>query len=222
MSGDSKTGAKSGFASPYVVLKRIPQFFLPRVGRGSRHYVMTKRATQVGLLQRKIPVHFATQKAPETYRVFALGGSASLGWPHAFTKSYPHFLQHKLKKLLPAREPEVHNLGGMMFPTYKVRILFEEIIEYELANPDERELEVCQATPAATSRFVFRDGPPKYFLEFSQTQSHLDRSGPIRHGSGSLPPQPGGDGSRLPEGGYPPVVINGSCELGMEAQRLRA
>ena len=131
MSGDSKTGAKSGFASPYVVLKRIPQFFLPRVGRGSRHHVMTKRATQVGLLQRKIPVHFAAQKAPETYRVFALGGSASLGWPHAFTKSYPHFLQHKLKKLLPARDPEVHNLGGMMFPTYKVRILFEEIIEYE-------------------------------------------------------------------------------------------
>ena len=131
MSGDSKSGAKSGFESPYVVLKRIPQFFLPRVGRGNRHYVMTKRAMQVGLLQRKIPVHFAEQKAPEAYRVFALGGSASLGWPHAFTRSYPYFLQRKLEKLLPTRNPEVHNLGGMMFPTYKVRILFEEIIEYE-------------------------------------------------------------------------------------------
>jgi tetratricopeptide (TPR) repeat protein len=74
---------------------------------------------------------FAARKSPSTVRVFCLGGSASNGWPHPWELSYPALLEAKLRALYPDHTIEVLNLGGNTYASYRVKIVFDEIIEYQ-------------------------------------------------------------------------------------------
>lgn len=74
---------------------------------------------------------FAAEKPAGAFRVFCLGGSAAAGWPHDAEASYPGFLQRKLERVLPGRNVEVVNAAGHTYASYRVKVVFDEILEYE-------------------------------------------------------------------------------------------
>jgi lysophospholipase L1-like esterase len=74
---------------------------------------------------------FAASKPPGGLRVFSLGGSAALGWPHSDAGSYARLLARKLQALYPDRAIEVVNAAGNTYASYRVKVVFDEIIEYE-------------------------------------------------------------------------------------------
>lgn len=115
-------GPESQFITPDNV---VPAFQLVRKRNGHQVYVRTR--------YHWIPMEgtFRARKEPGTYRVFCLGGSAAMGWPHEAGDAYPALLRRKLRKLLPGRRVEVLNVGGNTYASYRVKVVFDEIVEYE-------------------------------------------------------------------------------------------
>ena len=74
---------------------------------------------------------FAASKSKRGFRVFCLGGSAAAGWPHEERDSYPALLARMLEAVLPGREIEVVNAAGHTYASYRVKVVFDEIIDYE-------------------------------------------------------------------------------------------
>lgn len=75
--------------------------------------------------------HFDQQKAPDSRRVFCLGGSTTYGRPYGDATSFCGWL----RAMLPAIEPEVSwevvNAGGISYASYRVAALVDEIALYE-------------------------------------------------------------------------------------------
>lgn len=74
---------------------------------------------------------FLAKKPEGGIRIFSLGGSAALGWPHGSEGSYAHMLKRKLELLYPARHVEVVNAAGNTYASYRVRGVFDEIVHYQ-------------------------------------------------------------------------------------------
>lgn len=74
---------------------------------------------------------FAASKPERGLRIFALGGSAALGWPHSDAVSYAGLLERKLQALYPDRSVEVVNAAGNTYASFRVKVVFDEIIEYD-------------------------------------------------------------------------------------------
>jgi tetratricopeptide (TPR) repeat protein len=82
---------------------------------------------------RALNVTFPVRKPPRTVRIFCLGGSAAAGWPHPPEESYPEYLKRYLSLALPDRRFEVHNVAAHAQASYRVRMIFDQVIE---ADPD--------------------------------------------------------------------------------------
>ena len=77
--------------------------------------------------QRVIPA-----KRPEAgIRIFLLGGSACAGWPHPPAETFGSYLQQALQIAYPGRPVEVINAAGHGFASYRVRKVFDQIIDLE-------------------------------------------------------------------------------------------
>jgi tetratricopeptide (TPR) repeat protein len=74
---------------------------------------------------------FPVQKPANTFRVFSFGGSASAGWPHPPERIYTEFLRAALARAYPDRNIEVINLGAHAFAAYRVRLVFNQVIDYD-------------------------------------------------------------------------------------------
>jgi hypothetical protein len=74
---------------------------------------------------------FEAVKGPSTFRVFSLGGSAAMGWPHHPDASYAKLLQVKLRRLLPGWTVEVLNVAGNTYGSHRVRVVAEEVVAYQ-------------------------------------------------------------------------------------------
>jgi tetratricopeptide (TPR) repeat protein len=74
---------------------------------------------------------FSIEKPPGTLRIFSLGGSASAGWPHPDEEIYTEYLRHALELAYPEQKIEVINLGAHAFASYRVRMIFDDVLEYE-------------------------------------------------------------------------------------------
>lgn len=112
-------------ANPYLVPVDFAPVFEKHVKGGEEVYQRT-------------PYHwimkgqeFKAEKAPTDLRVFCLGGSAANGWPHVRKHTYPLYLQRKLRALMPFRHVEVINAAGKCHASFRVKAVFDEIIEYE-------------------------------------------------------------------------------------------
>ncbi|MCC6508084.1 MAG: tetratricopeptide repeat protein [Pirellulaceae bacterium] len=77
--------------------------------------------------QQKFPFH----KAPNTYRIFCLGGSTTYGHPYADPTSFSGWLRELLPAADPSRQYEVINCGGISYASYRVAAVMEELLEYE-------------------------------------------------------------------------------------------
>lgn len=73
----------------------------------------------------------ASEKAPGTLRVFALGGSTTAGFPYSFPYSFPSRLEDRLATALPGHRVEVANLGMTATNSFTVRALAEPVVEME-------------------------------------------------------------------------------------------
>lgn len=75
---------------------------------------------------------FLQEKPADGYRVFLLGGSAASGWPYEIGDfNLPRLIEKKLKKVFPDRKIEVINAAGGTYGSHRVRLLFDELIEYQ-------------------------------------------------------------------------------------------
>jgi len=76
-----------------------------------------------------LPDSFLKDKTKQTYRIFALGGSTTEGWPYASTGSFPAILKRRLELLYPEKNIEVINCGISAINTYTIRDIVPDIIK---------------------------------------------------------------------------------------------
>ena len=76
------------------------------------------------------PQRFPVEKAPGTYRVFALGGSTTAGRPYDHRVAFPRWLELHLTELDPSRRWEVINAGAVSYASYRIAVLMRELVRY--------------------------------------------------------------------------------------------
>jgi len=74
---------------------------------------------------------FPRQKAPNTLRIFTLGGSTTYGRPYDDSTSFTGWLRALLPEVDKTRHWEVINAGGISYASYRVAKLMEELIAYQ-------------------------------------------------------------------------------------------
>ena len=74
---------------------------------------------------------FSRRKAPNTYRIFTLGGSTTYGRPFEDETSFSGWLRAYLEAAAPERNWEVVNCGAISYASYRVAKVMEELLEYE-------------------------------------------------------------------------------------------
>lgn len=77
------------------------------------------------------PNSFPVQKAPDTFRIFCLGGSTVQGRPFSIETSFPTWLQLSLNAADDSKNWEVVNCGGVSYASYRLVPILEECLEYE-------------------------------------------------------------------------------------------
>lgn len=113
---------------PYLTLTTPVSVFTEVDVGGVPHYRVTHPDAY-----RAANVEFPVAKAPDTLRVFCLGGSANAGWPHPPGHAWSDYLAQALTRALPAtasaaRKVEVINLGAHAYASYRVRRIFDDAI----------------------------------------------------------------------------------------------
>jgi len=114
--------------SPYVEYENVRKVFETRSINGIAYHIRTSYHPHI-----QSGLRFPVEKSLHTFRVFCLGGSAAMGWPHPLNESYPAFLEKKLKLLYPEKNIEVINVAASTYASYRVKVIFDEIINY---HPD--------------------------------------------------------------------------------------
>lgn len=113
-------------SSPFVDYKNVRKVFEIKNIRGTDYYIRTQYHPFIAH-DTRFPVH----KDANTLRIFCVGGSAAMGWPHDLSLSYPAFLEKKLKLGLPSKKIEVINVAASTYASYRVKVVFDEIINYQ-------------------------------------------------------------------------------------------
>lgn len=73
---------------------------------------------------------FPSEKAPETYRIFTVGGSTTAGRPYDDRVSFSSWLRIYLAAMDPDRQWEVINAGAISYASYRVVVLLKELTRY--------------------------------------------------------------------------------------------
>src|SRR5262245_56953022 len=111
---------------PYINLGAVRPFFEETEVEGEPHY----QARTVDLYRgRHAP--FPARKPAGGTRMFCLGESASAGWPHPPEETYGAYLAEALRRAYPDREIEVLNASAHAFASYRVRAIFEQVLEFD-------------------------------------------------------------------------------------------
>lgn len=74
---------------------------------------------------------FLQPKLPDTYRIFCLGASTTIGYPYMYNGSYPSLLEDRLSVLFPEKNIEVINLGITAVTSYTVLDFTKELVKYQ-------------------------------------------------------------------------------------------
>ena len=72
---------------------------------------------------------FLIDKAPDTLRIFCLGGSTTYGRPYEDPHSFCGWLREYLPEADSSKQYEVINAGGISYASYRLSHLMEELIE---------------------------------------------------------------------------------------------
>lgn len=109
---------------PFVDLHQLKPLFELDADNG--HYAIG--GSRMNLFR---PQSFAKLKPANGFRVFALGGSTTQGEPFSTETAFGKWLELHLQAMLPSREVEVVNCGGLSYASYRVNAILTEVLEYE-------------------------------------------------------------------------------------------
>lgn len=74
---------------------------------------------------------FLTEKPDTSFRVFAMGGSSTAGYPYGFNATFSRLTADALQDILPTQLVEVINLGSSAVNTYTLYDQIPEILEHQ-------------------------------------------------------------------------------------------
>ena len=111
---------------PYLNFGQVDSYFVQKDIDGQPHHQVASRE-----VYRERNTVFPIRKPTNTFRVFCLGGSASAGWPHPPEEIYSRYLQRALEEAYPQQTIEVLNVSAHAYAAYRVRLIFQEVIEFE-------------------------------------------------------------------------------------------
>jgi len=74
---------------------------------------------------------FPMNKSTNTFRVFALGGSATYGEPFGPSGAFSYWLKLRLSLLYPSKNVEMINCGRQGFGSFRVKNILDEIVNYD-------------------------------------------------------------------------------------------
>ncbi|ETW99332.1 MAG: hypothetical protein ETSY1_15390 [Candidatus Entotheonella factor] len=111
---------------PFLNIGAIPSFFDTTRINGKPHYRVVHSTAY-----RSRNIVFPVEKDKNTLRIFCLGGSASAGWPHPKSEIYSAYLEQALQVAYPDRDIEVVNISAHAYASYRIKMIFENVIEYD-------------------------------------------------------------------------------------------
>ncbi|MEM8932650.1 MAG: tetratricopeptide repeat protein [Acidobacteriota bacterium] len=114
------------YADPYVGFDASTSLFVRSDVDGRS--VFTTRPEKLRFFNHQ---SFAAEKAPDTYRVFTLGGSTVAGRPYDDRVAFGSWLERWLDQAEPDRRHEVVNAGAISYASYRVARLMEELVDYQ-------------------------------------------------------------------------------------------
>ena len=74
---------------------------------------------------------FAVDKAPNTFRIFVLGESTTIGYPYFHNGSFHRWLQYRLARMYPERNFEIINLSLTAVNSYTVLDFGKQLAQYQ-------------------------------------------------------------------------------------------
>ena len=74
---------------------------------------------------------FSAEKASDTLRIFALGGSTTAGRPYDSRVAFPRWMELYLEAMDPKRRYEVVNAGAISYASYRIVLLMKELVLYQ-------------------------------------------------------------------------------------------
>ena len=74
---------------------------------------------------------FRKRKSPETFRIFVLGESTTLGYPYMYNVSFHRWLSYRLMHTFPEKQFEIVNLSLTAVNSYTVLGFAKELVNYE-------------------------------------------------------------------------------------------
>ncbi len=74
---------------------------------------------------------FPMIKVNNSYRIFCMGGSTTVGRPYVDSTSFCGWLRVFLKTVDPSRNWEVINAGGVSYASYRIARLMNELVQYQ-------------------------------------------------------------------------------------------
>jgi tetratricopeptide (TPR) repeat protein len=112
---------------PFVGFASNAPLFVPSRGADGAELLVTASNKKDYFNRQSFP----RQKAPNTVRVFTLGGSTTYGRPYDDSTSFSGWLRELLPAADKSRHWEVINAGGISYASYRVAKLMEELIRYQ-------------------------------------------------------------------------------------------
>ena len=112
----------------------------PFVGFAGNSPLFVEARQADGSILMKTPEHkieffnyqeFPKEKGKNTYRIFCMGGSTTVGHPYYDPLSFCGWLRLFVKAADPTRNWEVINAGGVSYASYRVAKLMEELKQYQ-------------------------------------------------------------------------------------------
>lgn len=103
------------------------EYYLPNPNFAARYFFYTKTVPNPS-----IDV-FKQEKTPDTYRVFAMGGSSAAGYPYGFNGTYSRVVKDILQDRMPYKQVEVVNVGISAISSYT---LYDQVAEILQQEPD--------------------------------------------------------------------------------------
>lgn len=101
------------------------EYFIPNPNFAARYFFYTKTVPSPS-----IDV-FKQEKTPDTYRVFAMGGSSAAGYPYGFNGTYSRVVKDILQDRMPDKQVEVINVGISAISSYTLYDQVAEILQHE-------------------------------------------------------------------------------------------
>jgi tetratricopeptide (TPR) repeat protein len=91
--------------------------------------VKNRYFSQVNFSPDPSPEYFLVSKPRDTFRIFCLGGSTTVGYPYWYNGAFSSFLRDRLRTLFPDRSIELVNLGMTATNSYTVLDLSKDLIK---------------------------------------------------------------------------------------------